>query len=236
MNTIMNTGAFALRALYQRYITESLMIAGLIHFLIIGGVRLYLSITDTPDEKIVVRIPRNILLNPPPPISREVIPNIAVAAVPSHVSVGTPIPVPEGEINPEATIPTQNEMYQSIVGNEIGDPNGTVYIPEQTTVVEESAPPPFVPVEKQPVPITNPSPKYPELARRAGIEGTVWVKMWVTIEGKVKQAVVITSDAEILNQAALDAALLWAFTPAIMNNGPVAVWVSVPFRFTLNAR
>lgn len=234
MNSTMNIGAFELRILYQRYITESLIIAGLIHFLLIGGVQLYLNITDTPDEKIVVRIPRNVLLNPPPPISREVIPNVAVAAPSSHVSVGTPIPVPEGEINPEATIPTQNEMNQPIVGNEIGDPNGTVYIPENTTVVEESAPPAFVPVEKQPVPITNPSPKYPELARRAGVEGTVWINMWVTKEGTVKQAVVIKSDAEILNQAALDAAMLWTFTPAIMNNGPVAVWVSVPFRFQLN--
>jgi hypothetical protein len=25
----------------------------------------------------------------------------------------------------------------------------------------------------------------------------------------------------------------WVFTPAIMNNGPVAVWVAIPFKFKL---
>jgi len=45
----------------------------------------------------------------------------------------------------------------------------------------------------------------------------------------------LKSDAELFNQPAIDAAMKWKFTPAIMNNGPVAVWVSIPFKFRLNA-
>lgn len=235
MNTTMNTGAFELRALYQHYITESLLIAGLIHFTLIGGIQLYLSVSDTPDEKIIIRIPTNVVLNPPPSISNTTVPQVAVASA-AKPSVGIPVPVPDAEINPDATIADQTEMNQPITGTDIGDPNGTVYIPETTVVVDESAPPSFVPVEKQPVPVSHPAPKYPEIARRAGVEGTVHINIWVTKEGRVKQAVVLKSTADILNQAALDAALQWTFTPAIMNNGPVAVWVSVPFRFQLNAK
>jgi len=235
MKTTINTGAYELRKLYQHYVTESLIIAGLIHFVVISGVQFYLKISNTPTEKIAIRISRDILLNPPPPISREVIPRVTVATASSHLSVGIPIPVPESEINPEATIPTQHEMTSLVAGTEFGDQNGAVIITDHTTL-EEKEPPLFVPVEKQPIPISTPLPVYPEIARRAGIEGTVWVHMWVTKEGTVKKGVVLKSTSEIFNQSALDAATQWTFTPAIMNNQPVAVWVSVPFRFQLRAR
>jgi outer membrane biosynthesis protein TonB len=42
------------------------------------------------------------------------------------------------------------------------------------------------------------------------------------------------SDNEIFNENAIKAAMGWVFTPAMMNNGPVAVWAAVPFRFKLN--
>jgi protein TonB len=79
-------------------------------------------------------------------------------------------------------------------------------------------------------------PKYPELAMRAGLEGKVWVKIWVDKEGKPRQVVVMKSDAEIFNEPAVEAAKQFLFTPAYMNNGPVAVWVSVPFKFKLADR
>jgi outer membrane biosynthesis protein TonB len=38
----------------------------------------------------------------------------------------------------------------------------------------------------------------------------------------------------LFNEVAVAAAMQWVFTPAVMNNGPVAVWVSIPFKFKLN--
>ena len=97
----------------------------------------------------------------------------------------------------------------------------------------DGPPPDFVPVEKQPQIINQVVPKYPELAQRAGIEGRVFVKIWVDKDGKPHKAVIVKSDAEIFNQPAQDAAMSYRFTPAIMNKGPVAVWVVIPFTFKL---
>ena len=91
----------------------------------------------------------------------------------------------------------------------------------------------FVPVEKQPTPIKESmaAPVYPEIARRAGVEGTVWLKLWVDTEGKVRKTSVLKSDNEILIQPSIDAAMKWKFEPAMLKGVPVSVWVSIPFKF-----
>jgi protein TonB len=158
-----------------------------------------------------------------------------VAGPSAKPTVGTPVPVPDAEISPEATIATQTQMAAQVGQAAEGAGTGGNAVIENDVKIEDDGPPPdFVPVEKQPSPIKNPAPAYPEIARRAGVEGTVWVKIWVDKEGKAKKAQVIKSDAELFNQNAIDAALQWTFTPAVMNNGPVAVWVSIPFKFKLN--
>ena len=68
---------------------------------------------------------------------------------------------------------------------------------------------------------------------RAGLKGTVYVKILVDKDGKPKKAVVIKSTTEIFNDAAVEAAMQFIFTPAVMNNGPVKVWVAIPFKFKL---
>jgi protein TonB len=140
--------------------------------------------------------------------------------------------VPDAEVSPEQTIATQTEMSQQVapVSEGLGGEGIAV---EQDITIDEGPPADFVPVEKEPVPIKKVEPKYPELAMRAGLEGKVWVKIWVDKEGKPKQVVVLKSDAEIFNEPAVEAAKQFVFTPAYMNNGPVAVWVSVPFKFKL---
>jgi TonB family protein len=86
-------------------------------------------------------------------------------------------------------------------------------------------------LDRQPQIIKKVEPEYPEAAKRAGIEGTVFVNMLVGKNGRVKKAVPIKSDAEILNDAAVAAAEQFLFTPAIADGKPVEVWVAYPFRF-----
>jgi len=238
MKTKMNSGTMELRILSQRYMTEGLMIAGLFHFMLIGSYQLYSSLTNTEELKFS-RIPRdNMIIDYfPPSINRNpILPQLNIARS-ILSSVGIPIPIPDPEINPDATIATQTEMSKS-TGNEVGIDGGTgTIISDGTSIGEEELPPePFIPVQVMPVPISNPAPAYPDIAKRAGVEGTVYIKMWVTKEGRVKQAEVVKSTSELFNQAAIEAALMWTFTPAIMNNGPVSVWVTVPFKFRLNNR
>ena len=91
----------------------------------------------------------------------------------------------------------------------------------------------FVPYDREPQIIKKVEPTYPEPAKRAGLEGKVTVKMLVDSKGRVGQVVVLKSDAEVFNEPAIEAAKQFAFTPATMNNKPVAVWISYPFRFRL---
>lgn len=227
-----------LRVLTQKYIKVALLIAGVLH---VGGIAGYygvMKLTEEDEPVYSVRIMKYSDLGPPPSITNsQAAPAVAVEAPTAKPNVGTPVPVPDAEINPEQTIMTQTEMAQ--VGPAIGEgegEGGPVEIQNDMKLEDDGPPPDFVPVEKQPQPIpgSSPAPEYPEIARRAGVEGTVWVKIWVDKEGLPKKAVILKSDAELFNKPAIDAAMKWKFTPAIMNNGPVSVWVSIPFKFRLN--
>ena len=88
-------------------------------------------------------------------------------------------------------------------------------------------------VEKQPVPTKRAVPQYPDIARKANITGKVFVTALIDKTGKVEAIGKITGP-EVFYEAARAAALKWEFEPAIQNDKPVKVWVSLPFTFQLN--
>ena len=88
-------------------------------------------------------------------------------------------------------------------------------------------------VEKQPVPTKRAVPQYPDIARKANITGKVFVTALVNKAGKVESIGKITGP-EVFHEAARAAAQKWEFEPAIQNDKPVKVWVSLPFTFQLN--
>jgi protein TonB len=150
--------------------------------------------------------------------------------------VGIPTPVSGPIADTTALVPPGAESDPGVQPNEPGSPG--VGEPGSTggNDSDNEPPDPFVPFEHPPEAVKHVQPKYPELATRAGIEGTVWVKIWIDKAGKPRKAVVTKSEAEIFNQPATEAAMQWVFTPALMKNGPVSVWVSVPFRFKLQGK
>jgi periplasmic protein TonB len=228
-----NYGMRELRALYQKYASIALTIAILLHLMLIGSYYLAGYLSKEEENIPMVRIMKYSELGPPPSMTNtETAPAVAVTVPVAKPTVGVPVPVPDAEVNPEQTIATQTEMSAVQSPVVASDANAPVDI--QKDIVIEEDPADFVPVEKQPVPVKQVNPDYPDLARRAGIEGTVWVKILVDREGKAKKAIVMKSDADVFNEPAVKAALQWVFTPAMMNNGPVAVWAAVPFRFKLN--
>jgi protein TonB len=94
---------------------------------------------------------------------------------------------------------------------------------------------PFWRVEIKPQPISIPTPTYPDLARQANVEGQTVVEALVGTDGSVADARVLKSSGNAsLDQSAVDAALKARFSPAKQRDQPVRVWVSIPFRFTLN--
>lgn len=230
-------GAAELKRVYQKYWWIALCIAVVIHFLALGAYYA-VGILGAEEEVPMVKVRLKYSdLGPPPSITNTNIPPPTAVSTPvQKPTVGAPVPVPDAEASAETTIPTQAEMSQTVAPITEGLGEGGVDIEQDITIEDEGPPADFVAVEKEPVVVKKVEPKYPELAMRAGLEGTVWVKMWVDKEGKVKQAVIIKSAAEIFNDPALEAARQFVFTPAYMNNGPVSVWVSVPFRFKLADR
>jgi TonB family protein len=98
---------------------------------------------------------------------------------------------------------------------------------------QEVPPADFVNVDKEPTLLKRAEPVYPELAKKAGLEGKVWVKIWVDTEGRPKEVKIMKSDSDVFNQVTLDAAKQFLFTPAYINGKPVSVWVSVPFAYKL---
>ena len=92
----------------------------------------------------------------------------------------------------------------------------------------------FVYVDTMPTAIHSEVPHYPDLAKRAGVEGTVYVKILIDKAGIPKKAVVIKSNNEVFNQPSINAAMMFRFSPAYKGSMAVPVWVVVPFKYKLS--
>ena len=232
-------GAIELRSLYPTFALRGLLLAAALHLAIIGIYYFGMSLTENEPQIRVVHILSINELTQPPSIKPTFAPTaVTIAAPAARPANANPVAVPDAAISPENTIQNQEEMNQSTANTDpkIGE-SGNIVVDIPANIEGEAEPDTFTPVEKLPVPVLQPVPQYPEIPLRAGIEGTVWLRIWITKEGKPKKAEVVKTDSELFNQAAVDAAMKWVFTPAVMNNGPVAVWVTIPFKFKLqNAR
>ena len=216
---------------YRRNFITALVVAAAFHLSILGGYFSYNYFTsrnDAPPTQ-VVRIIKYSEMGAPPSIAPNVAPMVSIAGPATKPTVGVPVPVPDAEVRSDQVFASQAEM-NAVTPTEVASV-GTAEI--QVDLQVDEPPPAFVPFEKEPVCIKKVEPAYPEIAQKAGLEGAVYAKLWITKEGKVKEVVIMKSDSEIFNQAVIDAAGKWLFTPAMMKNGPVAVWLAVPFNFTL---
>ena len=93
---------------------------------------------------------------------------------------------------------------------------------------------PYYLADVKPIPISMPTPRYPEKARQRDIQGTTVVQMLVDVTGRVTEVKIVKSSGnEWLDKSAYDAAMKSIFTPAEMYGRKVCVWVSRPIRFQL---
>ncbi len=87
------------------------------------------------------------------------------------------------------------------------------------------------PVNRPPKIIKFVQPNLSEEIKKSGIVGTAKVKIWIDKEGIPQLAIIVASSNTIFNEPSLVAAMNSRFTPAIMNKGPAAVWITLPYRF-----
>ncbi|MCU0406131.1 MAG: TonB family protein [Ignavibacteriaceae bacterium] len=108
--------------------------------------------------------------------------------------------------------------------------------PPKEVVETNEEPTYFVAVEEMPQPIgglqgIQQMIEYPEIAKRAGIEGKVFVRAFVDETGAVKSAEIVKGIGGGCDEAAMDAVLKTKFTPGKQRGKPIKVQVTIPIVF-----
>ena len=84
-----------------------------------------------------------------------------------------------------------------------------------------------------PVAVETISPVYPELARRAHVEGVVLLEAIIGADGTVRDVRVLKGAHPLLDPAALEAVRRWRYRAATIGVRPVAVYLQVVITFSL---
>ncbi len=149
-----------------------------------------------------------------------------------------PPPPPKPPIPIEA--PSEDVLEDIEIGETELDVNQQVEAPPPPKVEKkvEEEPQYFVAVEEMPEPIggiqaIQSKIVYPEIAKRAGIEGKVYVLAFVDETGNVTKAEIIKGLGAGLDDAALNAVKATKFKPGKQRGKPVKVQVSIPIVFKL---
>jgi protein TonB len=74
---------------------------------------------------------------------------------------------------------------------------------------------------------------YPPEAKQKGIQGAVVMDILIDAQGTVRDAKLIEGPGSGLNEAALEAVKKFKFSPAFMQDKPVAVKIRYAYRFIL---
>jgi protein TonB len=223
-------GAPELKEVARKYLVRALGTASaawVVLFLLSLGTTQLLA--HRPHETSVIVVPYREMAAPPPLTQDAPPPQVAIAQPVAPPTVGVAVPVPDAEAPPEQTIASQEEIAQATPGVDAGKGDLVVAPPSDDQLPQFGE---YVYVEELPEAVSTVRPVYPDIAREAGVDGLVTVQALVGKDGKVKDTRVVKS-IPMLDDAAVNAVKQYVFKPALSNNKPVAVWVAVPIRFSL---
>jgi TonB family protein len=156
----------------------------------------------------------------------------AVAQTPTY---GIPKPVDADPVDDGGPM-TQAELGASLSSLASVNPDslrGPVDLAGDDLVPEREG---FVDLGRQPELLRAVRPVYPAICISAGFEGRVYLNLLLDLDGRIKLAEVAKSSGnQALDEAALDAARQFLFSPALSPEGkPVRVWVAYPITFSLS--
>ena len=196
-----------LRLKYRKVMEVSLIFALLIVILTFYAFKKFevgVKLPESVDIKIeVVEIPPTEQITRPPPPSRPMI----------------PIEAEDDELLDDVTIEETEVVFEA--RDDTPPPP-----PDDDEVFE------FFAVSEKPVLIKKAVPRYPDLARKAQIEGKVVVTVTIDKKGNVESAKIFKS-VPMLDEAAQAAALQCKFKPAKQRDKFVKVKMNIPFDFHL---
>ena len=169
---------------------------------------------------------------PPPPAARAA----TRSPVPSPASrFVAPVEIP-AEIVPEEGLDLGVEGGAS-GGVEGGVPGGVVGGIVGGLPPEAAPPPPTRPVRagidvREPRRVKSVAPVYPKLAVDSRVQGIVVLECEIDARGRISDVKVLRGNP-LLNDAAVEAARQWVYTPTLLNGVPVPVLMSVTVTFSL---
>jgi protein TonB len=235
-------GRFVFRKSYKQAFATGITIAVTLHAVIVGGYFLYQFLDKyfNKDEDIpVITAKINKITDLLPPPSLNAPPPTAAAAAAPPPNVGKVQEVKDDEAPKEQTLATQTQISQSSgKGDTTGTGAGEVAIAAPPTAeIKDEDPPDFVAVEKNPEPLVSilSLAKYPDIAKKAGIEGRVVVKVLIDKDGKpLKSQILKNPGTDIFDESATKAVMDATYSPAEQNGKPVKVWMVIPISYKLN--
>lgn len=230
-------GAIELKTSYQKNMTiaAALIISAIA--VSVGTVATVQALTPAvpavPKDTIFVDI-THIL---PPPVADKPPIGIAPPTQLPKIDVSGIIPMDDDSVLADFTLPSREDYARVDTSGMGAGGDGQTTILVGAKGPDEVLLPPgvFVPFDEDPMAISLPTPKYPEMARKAGIEGKVYVEVLIDTRGKVRDARIIRDSGVNagFEEAALEAAWKGEWRPAMQNKQPVAVRVSYPVVFKL---
>ena len=151
------------------------------------------------------------------------------------------LPAPSIPFNPSGAVVEVDDMLPDDVTIEdtilerdaAPEVPSAILVPSVGAAMEENEIFEYFAVEEVPKRIENILPEYPPMAKRAGIEGTVTLKVLVNKTGVV-DSVEVLNGPSVFQEPAVEAAKATKFTPAKFNDRPVACWVIMPYKFQLD--
>lgn len=230
-------GALELKRAYRKNLSIGILLAVVMSLAGIGG--LFVSgcgkgaPVEAPADTISV-----ITLQPPRPWPP--IPPRGPQQDAPDFGTGQVVSVPEDQIDDDGPeVPSQNDiqrMIQQRLINNIDDfGTNPVLINDVDIPPVDSDPGVFISYDEAPIIVENVQPVYPEMARRAGLTGEVWVNVLVGKDGSVKDVRILkcTNEGVGFEEAAVAAAFKNAWKPAISNGQPLAIWTAYKIVFKL---
>lgn len=186
---------------------------------------------------LLVRI--NLYSEPPVPLAIEEQEEVVMEEVIQTKQIETPPPPPRPPVPVE--VPNDEILEDDIVDLDLDfDLDGPMDLPPPPPPKEDDEEDFFVVVEQMPEPIGGIAAvqklvKYPEMARRAGIEGRVTIRFVVNEKGEVENPVILRGIGGGCDEAALEAVKKAKFNPGMQRGRPVRVQFSLPITFRLQS-
>ncbi len=234
-------GMLELKRSYRKNLSIGIFLACLFSFSAVGGAMILsdsgMEETEYSERPIVLVNPDTLDIEyPPPPLPPERGEAVDIPK-PEDLNIGPPVGVEDEGIIDEEEFVTNDQLkfidsYEPTTSLESLEGKDIRFVNEEDAL---PLPDKFVAYEEGPEIIQRSMPAYPEMARRAGVTGDVWVNVLVDQNGKVRDVKIVNCSNRGLGfeKSAMESAYQSMWKPAISNNQPVAVWITYKISFKL---